>query len=111
MFGLPGGFVDHNESLEQALSREICEELSFKILPQQFNYFTSEPNTYNYQNIKYNTLDSIFTLTLEEKPPLIFETSEIIKASWVKKAEIDTESLAFSSIKRAISNYINLRSV
>jgi len=31
----PGGFVDHNESLEQALVREIHEELSLSIKPHQ----------------------------------------------------------------------------
>ena len=104
---LPGGFVDHNESLEQALTREITEELTVTIKPQQFTYFTSEPNTYQYQSITYNTIDSIFTLKLDSKPQIICEPSEIKEVIWIKKSEIKLDELAFESAQKAILKYIN----
>lgn len=102
---LPGGFVDHNESLEQALAREISEELSLDIPPKVFKYFTSEPNTYHYQNIKYNTIDSIFTLLLDHKPSIVCEPSEIVKVVWVKQCDIDYNQLAFTSAQKALLKY------
>jgi len=102
---LPGGFVDHNESLEQALTREIDEELSLPIKPHQLTYFTSEPNTYQYQSIKYNTIDTIFTIILDTKPTIVCEPTEIKRVIWIKQSQIDINKLAFISAKKAILKY------
>lgn len=107
LLDLPGGFVDHNESLEEALSREITEELSLNITPQEFTYFTSEPNTYHYQNIKYNTIDSIFTLRLNKKPSFLCEKTEIKEVRWIKLSQVDVNMLAFTSTKKAIVKFLN----
>lgn len=50
---LPGGFVDYDESLEQALTRELKEELNIAI--SQWQYFCSQPNTYKYKDITYKS--------------------------------------------------------
>lgn len=55
---LPGGFVDTGETAEQALSREIHEELNLRI--DRSTYFCSFPNTYLYGGIVYFTLDLAF---------------------------------------------------
>jgi len=104
---LPGGFVDHNETLEEALTREVHEELSIKIQSHQFRYFTSEPNTYQYQNVKYNTIDSIFTLELDQKLNVVCESAEIKTIFWVKENKIDINLLAFESTKKAMIKYLN----
>jgi len=108
LLDLPGGFVDHNESLEQALIREVYEELSFNIQPEAIAYLTSEPNIYEYKNITYNTIDSIFVIKLTEKPNIALEKSEITEVLWLKKDKINIEQLAFSSIKKVLKDYITV---
>ncbi|MFQ3190065.1 MAG: NAD+ diphosphatase [Paraglaciecola sp.] len=107
LLDLPGGFVDPNESLEEALSREISEELSLTITPSQFKYFSSQPNTYYYKKIKYNTLDTIFSIKLNIKPKILCEVLEIQSAIWVKRNQINVDEMAFASTKKALLKYIS----
>lgn len=101
LLDLPGGFVDANESLEQALSREVQEELGICITAWQ--YFVSLPNVYQYKNITYHTLDSVFLTTLAEPPKLTLEASEISDSTWLNVNDIDLEKIAFPSLRQAIS--------
>ncbi|MDZ7774365.1 MAG: NUDIX domain-containing protein [Bacteroidales bacterium] len=55
---LPGGFVDIGETAEQALEREISEELNIHLF--DYTYFMSQPNTYTYNRLTYFTLDLAF---------------------------------------------------
>lgn len=105
LLDLPGGFVDANESLEQALSREIKEELGVNIANWQ--YICSQPNIYLSNNIEYRTLDSIFLS--EQNSPLIFELqkSEISSVCWISPADIDFNKIAFSSSIAALKYYLS----
>ncbi len=55
MLDLPGGFVDIMESAENALIREIKEELNLDI--NSFKYFMSSPNEYIFGGLSVFTLD------------------------------------------------------
>ncbi len=57
-FDLPGGFVDPLETAENAVDREIQEELHLQIVEKQ--YLGSFPNTYLYGGIIYYTCDLVF---------------------------------------------------
>ncbi len=56
----PGGFVDYDESNEQALTRELMEELQLPI--DNMQYLFSYPNRYLYKDVLYSTLDNFFYL-------------------------------------------------
>jgi len=63
MLDLPGGFVDLGETAEEAIVREIYEELNLKINKMEFiGTFT---NTYFYGQIEYQTLDLVFNCNVE----------------------------------------------
>ena len=58
MLDLPGGFVDPGETIENALTREIKEELNLDIIAS--TYFGSFPNEYVYAGILYYTIDLVY---------------------------------------------------
>jgi NAD+ diphosphatase len=63
MLDLPGGFVDLGETAEEAILREIKEELNLKINKMEFvGTFT---NKYIYGEIEYQTLDLVFNCFVE----------------------------------------------
>ena len=55
---LPGGFVDDNETAEQAVVREVNEELNVSVVASE--YLFSLPNKYEYSGWTIPTLDLFF---------------------------------------------------
>lgn len=101
----PGGFIDPDESAEEALARELYEELKLDGL--SFKYLGSAPNTYDYKNIIYPTCDIIFTAELNLMPTW-FENTEIESLCLLKPNEIDLNEISFPSVRKAISLYDSL---
>lgn len=66
----PGGFVDPDESAENAAERECREEIGAEV--KNLKFLCSFPNTYEYKNITYKTCDMFFTAELAGE----FETIE-----------------------------------
>lgn len=63
MLDFPGGFVDYEENAEEALIREVREELNLKIT--DMSYLLSIPNIYEYEGVLYHTLDLAFICKVE----------------------------------------------
>lgn len=103
---LAGGFVDPKESAENTCVRELFEEMKIKVDISQLKYLASLPNTYEYKNILYNTIDLFYEYELSEKLELHLELSEISETVWIKKNEINIEDIAFDSQKIFFKNYI-----
>ena len=104
MLDLPGGFVDHNESLEEALSRELQEELALDI--SHWRYVCSRPNTYQYNGITYKTCDCAFEATLSQQPEITVAEDEISELIWALPADIRLEDIAFPSIRNLVGGWI-----
>lgn len=101
----PGGFVDYNESNEQALKRELFEELQLPI--NELRYLFSFPNQYLYRDVLYATLDSFFEITLQTKPNFVLQQEEVSRYLWLDISSVDSRQLAFASGQHALAEYIN----
>ncbi len=96
----PGGFIDPGENAEEALSRELYEELRLNNL--SFTYLGSSSNSYEYKGIVYPICDMIFTSAIESMPTW-FQTSEISDIMLKNLNEIEHNELSFRSVKKAIT--------
>jgi ADP-ribose pyrophosphatase YjhB (NUDIX family) len=101
MLDLPGGFVDYNETLEQALSREINEELRIDIAENEWRYLFSYPNRYHYAGVEYHTADGFFIHDIKTRPELS-TGDDIADVIWLKIVDIKFERIGFESVCNAI---------
>ena len=102
---LAGGFVDPKESAETTCQRELLEEMQIKIDPSKLKYLASLPNTYEFNNILYNTLDLFYEYEVNHKFEVELEISEISETIWIKKADLNLDDLAFDSQKIFLEKY------
>ncbi len=94
---LAGGFVDPKESAEETCVRELFEEMQIKVDISKLKYIASLPNTYEYKDILYHTLDLFYEYEIEEKLDVELEISEISETVWLKKEDLNLDDLAFDS--------------
>lgn len=99
---LPGGFIDPNETAEEAACREIKEELGLQISLNDLTYITTAPNNYLFKNVPYRTMDIFYECELQSDEIAINAHDEIKELIWVERTQIDIEKIGFVSIKKVI---------
>ncbi|MEQ2007160.1 MAG: NUDIX domain-containing protein [Limisphaerales bacterium] len=99
---VPGGFVDIRETAEDALRREIREEVSLHVA--RLDYFCSLPNEYHYRGVTYQVLDFFFT---GQAPGLDAhaDPSEVTEICWLHPTQIELDQIAFPSVRRALEQF------
>ncbi len=97
---LPGGFVDANETAEEALKREIKEELNLNII--DLDYFSSTPNIYHFKDVAYTTLDLAFFCKVEDFS-ILKPDDDVAGYKFLPINEINIEDIGLSSIKCIIA--------
>ncbi len=99
---LPGGFIDPNETAEEAACREISDELGLTITLNDLTYVTTSPNNYLYKNVPYRTMDIFYECQLKSDVISINAADEIKSLTWIKRSEIDLNKIGFVSIRKVI---------
>lgn len=104
MLDLPGGFVDPAETAEQAVCRELKEELAIELC-DELRYLFSFPNKYLYRGIEYDTLDFIYLVRLNEFPQFT-AGDDLAEALWVDRNALDCQKIGFDSLRQALQRYL-----
>lgn len=78
LWDLPGGFVDPGETVENAVKREIKEELNLDVAESV--YLGSTPGTYCFSDVTYQIINLIFLCRVDHLDALRAgdDVSEII---------------------------------
>ena len=116
---LPGGFVDFDESAEQAVVRECKEEIGVDIEAESVKFLCTNPNTYPYKGITYKTCDIFFTAELPSQYKDIADFIGHLKAqesevtAFVSKklasvADLEELPLAFESAVKTLHQFLGL---
>ena len=99
---LPGGFVDPMESVEQALRREIKEELELELISME--YLFSVPNQYVFSNYTVYTTDLAFKCKASNIKK-IKTHDDVTEAIFVRPKEINYDLIGAESIKKILQLY------
>lgn len=103
-YGLPGGFADPGERLEDVLVREVQEEVNLRV--ESFQFLASFPNEYIYKDVNYPVIDVYFTAIVESLDALQAEASEVAGIRFVDPAAVPEDQWAFPALRAAIRFYL-----
>lgn len=104
-WGLPGGFVDRDESIEEALAREVREETALQITTS--DYLMSHPNQYNYQGIVAPVIDLFYVCRVDSPESISLAPDELDHHEWVRPTVAHLDEMAFGSNRLAIEFWMS----
>jgi mutator protein MutT len=102
----PGGFIDIGEVPEQALRREIREEVGLEVGGLEF--LCSCTNDYPYDGIRYPVVDLIFH-TSSTGSDVRAAAEEVESIAWIGPEFIAPEDLAFPSLREGLRLFLSMR--
>ncbi len=98
--GVPGGFVDLNETAEAAASREVFEEIGVSI--QKFEFVATFPNRYIYQDVIVPVLDIFFAAQIDDVGSMNLAVDEVSEVGRFPLDDSTFSQMAFESNKLAL---------
>lgn len=103
MLDMPGGFVDMDETGEEAMAREVKEETGLEAT--EVSYQFSYPNTYLYSGFLVHTLDMFFMVKVKDLSH-VEAMDDAAAYYWIPFSEIDIDKFAFDSIKKGLTRFL-----
>jgi len=96
---LPGGFVDMEETGEEAVMREVKEETGLKV--EEVKYLFSIPNRYVYSGFEVQTLDLVYLCKVLDTKVLQAE-DDVANLEFIKISELKPELFGLLSVKEVV---------
>lgn len=103
---LPGGFIDPMETAEDAVRRELAEELGLTVCGLE--YLFSAPNEYEFSNFKVFTLDMAFKVQVQSHKNLT-AMDDILDYRFYAEDEIDYNDIPAPSINHFVKRYFEIQ--
>jgi len=103
MLDLPGGFVDLGETAEQAIAREVKEELNLSV--DELQFFGSFPNQYLFGGLLYFTLDMTFICKVRDFSPLR-AADDAEEFLFIAPEKVSIEEIGLWSIKEVVKKFL-----
>ncbi len=103
MLDLPGGFIEPMERAEEAVVREIREELNVSVIKTK--YLTSFPNEYIFSGFSVFTLDMAFVCEIDDFEGIV-PRDDVSDIEFFKPEDIKREELCSESMKNIIEYYM-----
>lgn len=107
LLGLPGGFADPGETLEEAVARELHEETGLSV--SGLSYLCSIPNGYIYQQIEISVLDVFYVGRVDSFEGIQMQASEIASTLIEQPTPKLLDRMAFASNRRAVERFMAYR--
>ncbi len=104
MLDLPGGFVDPSETIENAVRRELSEELATKVVDMR--YICSFPNEYIFSGFLVYTVDLGFVCKVPDVS-LLSAADDVAELLWFAPADVPFEQVAAPSIRNILHFYLS----
>ncbi|MCL2132528.1 MAG: NUDIX domain-containing protein [Lentimicrobiaceae bacterium] len=99
MLDLPGGFIDLGETAEQAVVREIKEELNLKV--ENLQFYGSFPNEYVYAGLTYFTIDIAFVCKVENFDGLS-ASDDVSDICFKNPKQVNLQEIGLASVRNLI---------
>ena len=96
--GVPGGFLDFEESAEEGTRREVREETGLELANLRF--VTSAPNLYSYRAVLYPVVDLYFAADAVD-PDAAAPLDAVRSVEWRRLADVPDDEMAFPSLRVA----------
>ena len=104
MLDLPGGFIDPGETAEEAVVRELEEELGLCV--RKSEYAGSATNEYIYAGFSVFTLDLAFRI-IPESIEGLKAMDDILDFRFYSYEEIDFDQVPAPSIRKFVNQFFN----
>ncbi|MFZ3301932.1 MAG: NUDIX domain-containing protein [Microgenomates group bacterium] len=104
LWGIPGGFINPNETLIEAAKRESLEEIGYS--PDSFSYFNSYYGDYDYKGVVYKTISTIFVAKIDDDNRIKISDDESSEFKFFRINDISSEMIGTEDVKKAVTELI-----
>lgn len=101
---LPGGFIDMDETAEEAVTREVGEETGLQIISTQ--YLFSIPNIYVYSGFEVHTVDLFFRCLTDDFHGLKAQ-DDVSELQFIATDKLNPSDFGLISIRKGVEKILS----